>query len=155
MTKTAKTMKMIGRRLIKRFIILGQYNQSGPEWPKGKGSVTVMSKVKISHTESLHGENMWRAFLNDERLALDEKEKLELLDQARSEKRKMNEKDALKTYREFGLGNTTEPSGKRKAMKLYYLYYVVCIITPYEVGIPCHYTYVFYQLYDHTCYCTL
>ena len=257
-------MKMIGRRLIERFIILGQYNQPGSEWPTGEGSVTVMSKVKIYHTESkrdiigtkrdriytypgqggehaerafvydldceirkhargsiheitahlvqnfspcwkcaqafvefknkhegikfsltiefanfyrhweernknglqmlskigielklLHGENMWGAFLNDERLALDEKEKSELLHRARSEKRKMNEKDALKIYREFGLGNTTEPSGKRKAMKLYYLYCVVCIITPYEVGIPCHYTYVFYQLYDHTCYCTL
>ena len=52
MTKTAKTMKMIGRRLIEKFIILGQYNQPGPEWPKGKGSVTVMSKVKIYYTES-------------------------------------------------------------------------------------------------------
>lgn len=260
MTKTAKTIKMIGRRLIERFIILGQYNQPGPEWPTGEGSVTVMSKVKIYHTESkrdirdriytnsgqrgehaektfvnnldceirkrargsiheitahlvqnfspcwecvqafvefknkhegikfsltiefanfyrhweeanknglqmlskngielklLHGEHMWRAFLNDERLALDEKEKLELLDRARSEKRKTNEKDALKIYREFGLRNTTQPSGKRKAMKLDYLYCVVCIITPYDVGISCHYMYVFHQLYDHTCYCTL
>lgn len=59
----------------------------------------------------LHGENMWRAFLDDERMELDEKEKLQLLDRARSEERKKKEKKALEIYREFELGNTTQPSG--------------------------------------------
>ena len=60
----------------------------------------------------LHGEEKWRAFLDDKRLALSEKEKLALLDRAMSDERKRNEKDAAQMYRKFRLGNTSQPSSK-------------------------------------------
>ena len=218
-------LEKICKRLIKNFIITGQYCKPSPEWPKGKGSVIVLSKVKIyRHTESesepigtkmyqnyvysgkgkhpelefcenlgseirkprarakideitahlvqnfspcwkcamaivnlknkhevedgikfsltiefanfyrhwvepninglqmlsrngvtltlLHGEEKWRAFLDDKRLALSEEDKKELLRRAMSDERKRNEKNAVQIYRKLRLGNTTQPSSK-------------------------------------------
>ncbi len=213
----AQTAKRIGITDIKNFIITNQYHQPG--WPIGKGSVIVLSKVKICYTNSrkellpngiyrhrggnihserdfleelgdeierrhqiekihvdliqnlspcancadafvkfkndrreregikfslkiefanfyrhweepnrnglkmllengvelklLQGEDDWKAFLNDSTLVkLTEHEKTKLLDDAKSEDRKKNEKQAMKIFNKIGLGNTSQPSGK-------------------------------------------
>ncbi|CAB4039606.1 DNA dC-, partial [Paramuricea clavata] len=67
----------------------------------------------------LHGEDDWRAFLNDKTFVeLTEHEKAKLLDRANSEDRKKNEKQAIKIFNNIrlgndiaGLGNTSQPSG--------------------------------------------
>ncbi len=61
----------------------------------------------------LQGEDDWKAFLNDTTFVeLTEHEKTELLDDAKSEDRKENEKEAMKIFNTIGLGNTSQPSGK-------------------------------------------
>ena len=217
----AQTAKKIGIKDIKKFIMTNQYYQPG--WPIGKGSVILLSKVKIYYTKSrkellpnriyrhrggnihperyfleklrreieqrehaahqiekihadliqnlspcsncadafvkfkndrreregikfslkiefanfyrhwekphrnglkmllengvalklLQGEDDWKAFLNDSTFVkLTEHEKTELLDDAKSEDRKKNEKEAMKISNKIGLGNTSQPSGK-------------------------------------------
>ncbi len=215
----AQTAKRIGITDIKKFIILNQYHRPG--WPIGKGSVILLSKVKIYYTKSrkellpnriyrhrggnihserdfleelrreierrehaghqiekihadliqnlspcsncadafvkfkndrrerikfslkiefanfyrhweelhrnglkmllengvalklLQGEDDWKAFLNDTTFVeLTEHEKTKLLDDAKSEDRKKNEKQAMKIFNKIGLGNTSQPSGK-------------------------------------------
>lgn len=81
-------------------------------WKKrNKNGLQMLSRNGIALT-LLHGEDKWRAFLDDKRFALGEKEKLALLDRAMSDERKRNEKDAVQIYRKFRLGNTTQPLSK-------------------------------------------
>ena len=58
----------------------------------------------------LQGEDDWKAFLNDSTFVkLTEHEKTKLLDDAKSEDRKKNEKEAIKIFDKIGLGNTSQP----------------------------------------------
>ena len=71
----------------------------------------------------LHGEDDWRAFLNDKTFVeLTEHEKAKLFDRANSEDRKKKEKQAIKMFNNIGLGNndiaglgnTSQPPGSKK-----------------------------------------
>ncbi|CAB3979863.1 single-stranded DNA cytosine deaminase-like isoform X1 [Paramuricea clavata] len=70
-----------------------------------------MLKEKGVVFELLEGEEKWGAFLDDATfVSLNDVEKKELLDRAKSEARKINEVNALKIFNNHGLGNTSQPS---------------------------------------------